>query len=170
MEIGLGSAHDPAPQTVLADSLPGRGFEFNVTANRRYTIVAYGPKVVSRARSGILRDNTRAPSTPAMTTFRFFHGGFGAGTEERRLKVRINGVESPAMRYGELPDGATQAAEAAGGATTIELLDEGGATLHTEHLDDPMKAGDAYTIFLSRGALGTSLVLTEVSDAFTLVY
>lgn len=170
IELGTRRASEgPTEQPVLAEKSPGRGFDFTIEPNRRYTIVAFGPKVVGQARTVILNDNTRAPSSDASITFRFFHGGLGADTQNRRLRVRINGVDSPLMSYGDAPDGRL-AVEAPAGATRIELFDESGALLHTETLPKAMSGGQAYTIFLSRGAFGNSLVLTEVSEALNLIY
>jgi hypothetical protein len=170
IELGTRPASDgPTAQPVLKEPRRGRGFEFRITPNLRYTIIAYGPKTFDSSGTAVLVDNTRAPASNATSTVRFFHGAYEDVNRVRRLKLRIGGIETPLMSYGELPDGQL-AVDVPAGSKTIELLDENGAVVHTEQLDDGLVGGDAYTIYLSRGAFGTELVLTQVSEALTLVY
>jgi hypothetical protein len=156
-------------QPSLVPETQGLAIPFTIDPNRRYTIIAYGPFAPGDAESKVLQDNAPAPSSQAMAAIRFFHGGFG-DLLNKKLSVRINGVASPLMSYGQLP-GNSDVFEVPAGATSIELLDESGTVIHTETLVDPvpmLEGGENYTVFLSRGARGNHTIITPVSDRLRL--
>ena len=170
IELGTRFASEgPTPQPVLKEPARGKGFEFRIEPSKRYTIIAYGPKTFDSTGTAVLVDNTRAPASLATATVRFFHGAYDDVNRLRRLKLRIGGIDTPLMAYGELPDG-QRAVDVPAGTKTIDLLDENDTVIYTETLDEALKGGDAYTVYLSRGAFGNALVLTQVSEALTLIY
>jgi hypothetical protein len=138
-----------------------RGLPVYFKANKRYTIVAYGPFDSTKAHSVVLTDNTPLPSA-GMARLRFFHGGFG-DFETQKLRISIGGATSRLMSYGELPDSASTFEAAPGDGLSMDLLDESGAIIFTQH-DVKLTEGKAYTVFFSRGKLGNGFVLTAVSE------
>lgn len=144
-------------QTVLVERKP-----LPVEANRRYTVVAFGPFVPGQADAVTLFDRT--PSPPAgQVNARFFHGAYGA-LQNERLRLRINGVTSPEMGYGQAPDPLTQwFTLPASGSATIEVLNQAGAVVHTQ-TGVQFSANKTYTIFLSRGPNGDALLVKAVAD------
>lgn len=141
------------------DVLVGRN-ELKPEVNRRYSIVAYGEYEAGKAKSVVLTDNT--PTPPAgMSQLRFFHGAFGY--ESQKLRIRVDGITGNPMGYGEAPAGTNSFAVTAGPDKTIELLDASGATLTSLKLRE-LKAGMAYTVYLSRGPRGDQLYMHAVAE------
>lgn len=140
--------------------------EFTPAVNTRYTLVAYGPYRPDSARAAVLVDNTPAPPA-GMVEVRFFHGAFGAPYESGRLRLRINGSSTPtAMAYGAAPS-AVNSFTTTPGAVTAEVLNESGTVIHTQTLDaSPLKPDKAYTVFLSRGPFGNTLLLHALAEDF----
>ena len=136
--------------------------EFPIASNNRYTVAAYGPFVEGQAKAVTIFDRVPAPP-PGSAGLRFFHGDFGTNIS-KKLRVRVSGATSPEMSYGESPDPIAQSFTATAGSNlTLSLLDETGATVHTES-GVTLKGGTTYTIFLSRGVDGSALLLTPVSE------
>lgn len=142
------------------DVLVGRK-ELTLQPNRRYSIVAYGPYETGKAKSAVLVDNTSTPP-PGMAQVRFFHGAFGAPYESSSYRVRIAGVNTSLMRYGEVPAG-TNSVSVPVSAGTIDLVDESGATVSTMNLRE-LEPGMAYTVFLSRGPFGNELFMHALPE------
>ncbi len=130
-------------------------------ANKRYSIIAYGPYEKGKARSAVLVDNT--PTPPAgMAQIRFFHGAFGT-YESQQLRIRVDGVTGFPVAYGQAPDGSSSFSVAAGDGKTIELLDADGNLIKTSSLRE-LQAGMAYTVYLSRGPKGEDLYLHALPE------
>lgn len=150
---------DPQPMAAGPDTL-------RVEPNKRYTIVAFGPDstkasgAIDYARTVWLRDNVPAPSSNGVVRVRFFHGGFGEH-ESQALTIRINGLSTPAMRYGQEPT-AADAIEVSAGATTVELLDPSGTVLLSTTFN--LIGGKTYTIFYFRGRYGDVHIMRAVAD------
>lgn len=141
------------------DVLVGRN-ELKPEVNRRYSIVAYGEYEAGKAKSVVLTDNT--PTPPAgMSQLRFFHGAFGY--ESQKLRIRVDGITGNPMGYGEAPAGTNSFAVTAGADKTIELLDANGTVLTSLKLRE-LKAGMAYTVYLSRGPRGDQLYMHAVAE------
>jgi hypothetical protein len=147
------------------DVLVGRE-ELALQANRRYSIVAYGPYEKGKARSAVLIDNTPAPPA-GMAQVRFFHGAFGY--EGQKLRIRIDGGTSNLMGYGEVPSGTNSFSVPAGSGKTIELLSESGEVLKALNLRE-LKAGMAYTVYLSRGPRGDEIYLHALPEDVNVDY
>ncbi len=154
-------------QTPLVPPQHNTSLPFEVGSNARHTIVAYGPFAPGQAQSLVYRDNVPLPG-PGSTGFRLFHGAFGQ-LGSQQLKIRVNGSESPLMSYGQAP-GQADAFTTSAGATTIEVLDANNTLLHTQTLDEPLKGNISYTIFLSRGPNGDTLLATPLSDETNLLF
>lgn len=146
---------------------------FPYEESRHYTIVAFGPYVDPKTpppgRCQILHDNTPAPP-PGMAQVRLFHGAFGPAYEGKALRLRIGGVEmTSASRYGAHPPANGSIAVTAG-TPSVDVLDEQGNVVYTQDLTNtPLEPGKSYTIFLSRGVDGTSLLLFALTEEFNAV-
>ncbi len=151
-------------QTPLAPLNAPTGQPFTPQANKRYTIVAYGPYIPGQARTNTLLDNTSTPP-PGMTQVRLFHGAFGTEYEGKKLRLSIGGMQTPTpVTYGESTAGANSIT-VAGGSPEVSVIDESGATIYTQSLaNTPLTPGRAYTIFLSRGPKGDGLYLHAMSE------
>lgn len=139
--------------------------EFRPEANKRYTVVAYGPWRPDSAHAAVIVDNT--PSPPAgMVQVRFFHGAFDA-LEKKKLRLRIGSQTTPAqLIYGQAPDG-TNSFATAPGTPTAQVIDEGGNVVHEQKLDlTPLLPNKAYTIFLSRKAHRNGYHLHALAEDF----
>lgn len=144
-------------QTVLVPRV-----EFPIQSNRRYTVVAYGPFAAGQAKAVTIFDRVPPPSA-GQVGLRFFHGDYQAHQTEQ-LQIRVNGMTSPLMSYGEAPDPLTQSFEApAGSGVSVDVLNPSGFVIHTESGVN-LKAGTSYTFFLSRGPSGTDLELTPIAE------
>lgn len=144
-------------QTVLVERKP-----LPVEANRRYTVVAFGPFVQGQADAVTIFDRTPAPPAGQINA-RFFHGAYQT-LQSQKLRLRIGGTTSPAMSYGESPDPFTQSFTLpATSSATVEVLNEAGTVVHTE-TGVQLSANKTYTIFLSRGPDGNGLLVKAVSD------
>lgn len=141
--------------------------------SRHYTIVAYGPYVDPTSpppgRCQILRDDTPVPP-PGMAQVRLFHGAFGPSYQGKALRLRIGGVEmTTGSRYGAHPPPNSSISVSAG-TPTVEVLDEQGAVIYSQDLTNtPLEAGKSYTVFLSRGVDGASLLLFALTEDFIAV-
>ena len=145
------------PQTVLIPRV-----EFPIQADRRYTVIAYGPFAVRQASAVTMFD--RVPPPPSgQTGLRFFHGDYLDHRSEQ-LRIRVNGKLSPPMSYGKAPDPMNETFTAsASSSLSVDLLDESDSVVHTENGIN-LKEGTTYTLFLSRGPDGSNLLLTAVSE------
>jgi hypothetical protein len=156
-----------AHPTLIPKDRTAPGLPFSVQPNKRYTIVAYGPFDRDQARSVVLTDNTPRPS-PGKSRLRFFNGGY-ADLIDKRLQIRIDGVSTRPMSYGEVPDisdPSTMIEVAPGDAKSIELIDAAtGLVIYTEPTTK-LSPDKSYTVFLSRGSgfSGLGFVLTAVSE------
>lgn len=153
LDVGITSEE----QTVLVERKP-----LPVEANRRYTVVAFGPFVQGQADAVTIFDRTPAPPAGQVNA-RFFHGAYGP-LQGENLRLRIGGVTSPAMSYGQAPDPLTQFFTLpASGSATVEVLNGAGTVVHTQ-TGVQFSPNKTYTIFLSRGPDGTGLLVKGVAD------
>ncbi len=110
----------------------------------------------------MVADNSPLPSAGKVSV-RLFHGAFGE-LQNKKLRLRVNGVDGRAMSYGQAP-GISDSFESTP-ASMIELIDDvTGEVIHTES-SMPLVAGTAYTVYLSRGPYSATpkLVLTPVPE------
>jgi len=151
-------------QTPLAPLNAPTGQPFTPQANKRYTIVAYGPYVPGQAKTNTLLDNTSTPP-PGMAQVRLFHGAFGTEYEGKKLRLMIEGVSTPTpVAYGESTAGINSIAVASG-TPLVYVTDETGMVHYAQTLTNtPLIAGRAYTIFLSRGPKGDGLYLHAMPE------
>lgn len=139
--------------------------------SRRYTIVAFGPYVQPTQPPGglrqVLHDDTPVPGSSSLAQVRLFHGAFGAPYDGQGLRLRIGGSTSPAAsRFGLTPP-TSSSFTAPAGAVEAEVVDDQGNVLHTQVLSaTPLQGGKSYTVFLTRGVDGNSLLLHALSEEF----
>jgi hypothetical protein len=160
----FGDTYDFRVQKPFTPLTPATGHPFTPQANKRYTIVAYGPDTPGVAGTNVLLDNTTRPPA-GMAQVRLFHGGFGFPYQGKKLRLQIGSATTPTgVGYGEATDGANSIAVPAG-TPTVSVIDENGSAIYTQQLTNtPLSPGRSYTIFLSRGRSGTLPYLHAISE------
>lgn len=144
-------------QPIIVDEKP-----FEVEGGLRYTVIAYGPFERGKAGSVLLIDRTPTPP-PGSAGIRFFHGSHGV-QQSRDLRLKVNGVLGPAMRYGDGVNSRTESfVVPPSGGSVLEVLDPD-LNVITRQTGVNIDAGKTYLVILSRGPQGDRYELTAIDD------